>query len=149
MNLPPAVTVTPAFGNSLLLGVYLLGIAAAAFFGGASVSTLTMGHRRLQVLLSFTGGVLLGVSLLHLVPHAYLEFGRRLDSTMSWMLGGFFLMFLLERAFHGHAHHTADGGEPHMVPDGYVATDCDRSPKGILRGLRCSIHKSERLLARC
>lgn len=111
MNLPPAVTVTPAFGNSLLLGVYLLGIAAAAFFGGASVSTLTMGHRRLQVLLSFTGGVLLGVSLLHLVPHAYLEFGRRLDSTMSWMLGGFFLMFLLERAFHGHAHHTADGGE--------------------------------------
>jgi zinc and cadmium transporter len=112
MELPTAVAVLPADGNPLLLVGYLLVIAAAAFFGGSSVSFLTLGHRRLQVLLSFTGGVLLGVALLHLVPHAFLEFDRRLDTTMSWMLGGFFAMFLLERAFHGHSHHTADGGEP-------------------------------------
>jgi zinc and cadmium transporter len=30
---------------------------------------------------------------------------------MTWVLAGFFLMFLLERAFHGHSHHTADGAE--------------------------------------
>jgi zinc and cadmium transporter len=112
MELTTFAAVLPADGNAILLVGYLLVIAAAAFFGGSSVSFLTLGHRRLQVLLSFTGGVLLGVALLHLVPHAYLEFGRRLDTTMTWMLGGFFAMFLLERAFHGHAHHTADGGEP-------------------------------------
>ncbi len=112
MNLLPAVAPLPAGGNLVLLGGYLLVIAAAAFLGGSSIAFLSLGHRRLQVLLSFTGGVLLGVALLHLVPHAYLEFGRRLETTMTWMLGGFFMMFLLERAFHGHAHHTADGGEP-------------------------------------
>ena len=111
MDLPAAAI--PAFGlNSyLLLSGYLLLVAAAAFAGGSSVAFLSLGHRRLQVLLSFTGGVLLGVGMLHLVPHAYLEFGRRLDTTMSWVLGGFFAMFLLERAFHGHSHHTADGGD--------------------------------------
>jgi zinc and cadmium transporter len=61
------------------------------------------------VLLSLTGGVMLGVGLLHLLPHAYLELSRQLDTTMVWVLAGFFLMFLLERAFHGHAHHSADG----------------------------------------
>ena len=111
MELPTVAAVLPTDGNAILLVAYLVVIAAAAFFGGSSVSFLTLGHRRLQVLLSFTGGVLLGVALLHLVPHAYLEFDRRLDTTMTWMLGGFFAMFLLERAFHGHAHHTADGGE--------------------------------------
>ena len=87
MELPTAAAILPADGNAILLIGYLLVIAAAAFFGGSSVSFLTLGHRRLQVLLSFTGGVLLGVALLHLVPHAYLEFDRRLDTTMTWMLG--------------------------------------------------------------
>jgi zinc and cadmium transporter len=64
----------------------------------------------MQVLLSFTGGVLLGVGMLHLLPHAWMQLGRDLDTTMAWALGGFFLMFLLERAFHAHAHHTPDDG---------------------------------------
>ena len=54
---------------------------------------------------------LLGVGMLHLLPHAFLEFDKRIDTTMLWVVTGFFLMFLLERAFHGHSHHTADGGE--------------------------------------
>ena len=70
---------------------------------------LSLGHRRMQVLLSLTGGVMLGVGLLHLLPHAFLELDRRIDTTMAWVLAGFFLMFLLERAFHGHAHHATDG----------------------------------------
>ncbi len=96
------------------LAIYLAMIAAAAFAGGSSVAFLSLTHRQMQVLLSLTGGVLLGVGLLHLLPHAYLELGRDLETTMGWVLGGFFLMFLLERAFHGHSHHTADGG-----PDGH------------------------------
>jgi zinc and cadmium transporter len=67
----------------------------------------------MQVLLSFTGGVLLGVGLLHLLPHAILEFRGDVPATMVWVVAGFFLMFLLERVFHGHAHHTADGGPTH------------------------------------
>jgi len=96
----------------LVLPLQLAVVAAAAYAGGSSLSFLSMGHRRMQVLLSLTGGVLLGVGLLHLLPHAFLPLERRIDATMQWVLVGFFLMFVLERAFHGHAHHTADGGEP-------------------------------------
>jgi zinc and cadmium transporter len=95
----------------LTLAMQLAVVAAAAYAGGSSLSFLSMGHRRMQVLLSLTGGVLLGVGLLHLLPHAFLQLGRQIDTTMIWVLAGFFLMFLLERAFHGHSHHTADGGE--------------------------------------
>jgi zinc and cadmium transporter len=92
------------------LALQLAVVAAAAYAGGSSLSFLTLGHRLTQVLLSLTSGVLLGVGLLHLLPHAFLQLGHDIDATMGWVLGGFFLMFLLERAFHGHAHHTADGG---------------------------------------
>lgn len=93
----------------LTLAVQLAVVAAAAYAGGSSLSFLSMGHRRMQVLLSLTGGVLLGVGLLHLLPHAFIQLDRQIDTTMQWVLAGFFFMFLLERAFHGHSHHTADG----------------------------------------
>ena len=101
----------PSYPPFLTLAIQLAVVAAAAYAGGSSLSFLSMGHRRMQVLLSLTGGVLLGVGLLHLLPHAFLQLDRQIDTTMTWVLAGFFLMFLLERAFHGHSHHTADGGE--------------------------------------
>lgn len=107
MLLIATITLQPTAVASLV--GYLVLIAAAAYAGGSSVAFLSLGHRRMQVLLSLTGGVMLGVGLLHLLPHAYLELSRHLDTTMAWVLAGFFLMFLLERAFHGHAHHSADG----------------------------------------
>ena len=99
--LPPA--------SSIGLAFYLLLIVGAAFAGGSSIAFLSLGHRRMQVLLSLTGGIMLGVGLLHLLPHAALELNGRLDDTMPWVLAGFFGMFLLERAFRSHAHHAADG----------------------------------------
>lgn len=107
----PAFAVADTAALATLCG-YLALIAAAAFLGGSSVAFLSLTHRQMQVALSLTGGVLLGVGLLHLLPHAWLQLDRDLDTTMAWVLLGFFAMFLLERAFHGHAHHTADGG-PH------------------------------------
>ena len=99
--------------SAVSLGVYLLLIALAAIAGGSSVAFLTLGHRTMQVLLSFTGGMLLGVGMLHLLPHAALELGGDIDTTMGWALAGFVAMFLLERAFHGHAHHAADSACDH------------------------------------
>lgn len=107
--IPSVAVAFPAQSALAGLAVYLALIAAAAFLGGSSVTFLTLGHRPMQVLLSFTGGVLLGVGLLHLLPHAWLQLDRDIEFTMIWVLAGFFAMFLLERAFHGHAHHAADG----------------------------------------
>jgi zinc and cadmium transporter len=106
----PAAT-SPSHLPFLTLAIQLAVVAAAAYAGGSSLSFISMGHRRMQVLLSLTGGVLLGVGLLHLLPHAFLQLDRQIDTTMLWVLAGFFLMFLLERAFHGHSHHTADGSD--------------------------------------
>lgn len=97
---------------AILVG-YLLLTATAAFLGGASVSLLALGHRATQVLLSFTGGVLLGVGLLHLLPHASMALDGNIESTMGWALIGFFAMFLLERAFHAHAHQAAESACDH------------------------------------
>ena len=123
-TVPPAAVFTDLQAVAALVG-YLVLIAAAAFLGGASVSLFALGHRATQVLLSFTGGVLLGVGLLHLLPHAAFQLGGDVEATMGWALIGFFAMFLLERAFHAHAHHAAGsacdhahapGGEGHHHP---------------------------------
>ena len=58
------LTATPSVG----LAIYLVLIAAASIAGGTAASLMKLGHRRMQVLLSMTGGVMLGVALLHLLP---------------------------------------------------------------------------------
>lgn len=117
---------TPFFWNSFSLGMYLVCIAAAAFAGGMTMAFITIGHRRMQVLLSFTAGVMFGVGFLHLLPHAFYQLGHDINATAAWAVAGFFLMFLLERVFHGHAHHTADKDllghaceldHPHALPN--------------------------------
>ena len=122
----PSVALLPIAGVdvwALVVGLVLT--TAAAYAGGASVAFLRLGHRRMQVLLSFTGGILLGVAFLHLLPHATRACGGRVDDAAPWVLAGFFLMFLLERAFHGHAHHAAD---PEHGPVG----GCDHGPHAAL-----------------
>ena len=105
----PAAAVPDAHVIGLLAAQLAL-IAAAAFAGGSSVAFLALGHRPMQVLLSLTGGMLLGVGMLHLLPHAVHALDGRVEAAAGWATLGFFLMFLLERVFHGHAHHTADDG---------------------------------------
>jgi zinc and cadmium transporter len=112
MFLPLAAGIADLEGPATLT-VYLLLTATAALLGGASISLLRLGHRSTQVLLSFTGGVLLGVGLLHLLPHAAMALGGDIEATMGWALIGFFLMFLLERAFHAHAHQAAESACDH------------------------------------
>ncbi|RLS47734.1 MAG: hypothetical protein DWH87_06450 [Planctomycetota bacterium] len=122
----PSVALLPIAGVDVwVLVVGLVLTTAAAYAGGASVAFLRLGHRRMQVLLSFTGGILLGVAFLHLLPHATRACGGRVDDAAPWVLAGFFLMFLLERAFHGHAHHAAD---PEHGPVG----GCDHGPHAAL-----------------
>jgi len=129
MDLLLAATLPDASALAGLL-LYLTLIAAAAFAGGSSVAFLTLGHRPMQVLLSLTGGVLLGVGMLHLFPHACLALRGDVETTAAWAVGGFFFMFLLERAFHGHAHHTADGGQTcgHGHDHGHHAAHAHAAP---------------------
>lgn len=58
-------------------------------------------------MMSFVGGLMLGVALLHLMPHAYVELNS-IDRLAGWLLGGLLTMFLLIRVLHVHAHEHGD-----------------------------------------
>jgi zinc transporter ZupT len=72
MELPTILAGADAAGISpaLQLVAYSVVIGLASLAGGAFAAFLQMGHRRLQFVLSFVAGTMLGVGVLHLLPHA-------------------------------------------------------------------------------
>lgn len=106
----------------LLLTFYCVCIIAASLAGGALPWLMRFSHRQMQLLMSFVGGLMLGVAVLHLFPHGVHELehvrvvGQPLDLAAMWLLGGLLAMFLLIRVFHVHAHEhgdTSDVGHTH------------------------------------
>jgi zinc and cadmium transporter len=98
--------------------LYCICVAAASLAGGALPGLVTLTHRRMQFVMSFVGGLMLGVALLHLLPHSLAEHGS-IDRVAGWTLGGLLTMFLLIRVFHVHAHEhgdTSDLVDPHDHP---------------------------------
>lgn len=97
-----------------LLLIYCPAVAAASIVGGFIPHWIRLTHTRLQTALSFVAGAMLGVGLLHLVPHAFFLLGS-IDATMGFALAGFLAMFFIERVFHFHHHgapEDAESGEP-------------------------------------
>jgi zinc and cadmium transporter len=92
-----------------LLSIYCVLIIAASLAGGWLPLLLKLTHRSMQLAMSAVGGFMLGIALLHLVPHSYAELGD-LDWTVGWTLAGLLAMFLLIRVFHVHAHEHGDTG---------------------------------------
>jgi zinc and cadmium transporter len=54
----------------LVIGVYSLLIVASSLMGGLIPSRFAISHLRMQIILSFVGGLMLGIGLLHLLPHS-------------------------------------------------------------------------------
>jgi len=86
-----------------LLAAYCVLIVGASLFGGMLPSLIHLSHTRMQLIISFVGGLMLGIGLLHLLPHAAAELGST-DRAALWMIGGVMTMFLLIRTFHVHHH---------------------------------------------
>lgn len=111
-----------------LLVLYCLAICLASLAGGFAPVMLRLTHRRLQVIISLVAGLMLGVGLFHMLPHAIHETGS-VDRGVWWMMIGMLTMFFLLRAFHfhqhgsvesdgetqshGHHHHDHDHGHDH------------------------------------
>jgi zinc and cadmium transporter len=93
-----------------LLVVYCLCVLIASLAGGWLPLFVRLTHTRLQMAISLVSGLMLGIALLHFLPHAAEVLGS-LDRTVSWVLGGFLAMFLLQRFFHFH-HHDMPEGDP-------------------------------------
>ena len=88
---------------SATLALYCLAIIAASLLGGWIPLHMRLTHRRLQIANSLIGGFMLGIALLHMLPHAMIS-NNPFQQLMLWMVVGVLTMFLLERFFHYHQH---------------------------------------------
>jgi zinc and cadmium transporter len=93
----------------LIICGYSLLIIPVSILGGRLPHWLTITHTRMQLTLSFVGGLMLGIAVLHLLPHAIVETGS-LDFAARGLLAGLLFMFLLIRLFHFHQHTAAEAG---------------------------------------
>lgn len=91
----------------LLLAIYCSLSIVASLSGGWVPLVVGLTHRRMQFAISFVSGVMLGIGMLHLLPHSF-EALHSIDRTVGWALAGFLFMFFLERFFHFHHHDVGE-----------------------------------------
>jgi zinc and cadmium transporter len=102
----------------VLLLIYCLLILLVSLVGGWIPLTVRLTHQRMQVAVSLVAGVMLGVGLLHMLPHALMDAPDAPDAVFGWALIGFLAMFFIERFFCYHHHDLA-----HVSPEGAAAAE--------------------------
>jgi len=117
--MPPAV----------LLICYCLLIVLASLAGGWLPSIVHLNHRRMQLMVSYVGGLMLGIALFHLLPHA-LRPGVGIDRAVAWLMTGLLGTFFLIRVFHSHQH---EHGIP-ATPETPSAAAAALSPEALASG---------------
>lgn len=97
----------------VLLTYYCLLVLLASIVGGMIPVWFHLTHRWMEVAVSFVAGVMLGVGVLHMLPHAIVDALALSDSAdavhavgkvMLWLLTGMLVMFFIERFFSFHQH---------------------------------------------
>jgi zinc and cadmium transporter len=86
-----------------LLVAYCTAIVIASIGGGWLPSLVSLTHTRMQTVISFVGGLMLGIAVFHLFPHS-IHGSQSADDSAWWMMAGIITMFLLIRCFHFHHH---------------------------------------------
>jgi zinc and cadmium transporter len=121
------------------LALYCLVIVVASLLGGWIPLHVTLTHKRLQIANSLIGGFMLGIALLHMLPHAMMS-NNPFQQLMLWMVAGVLTMFLLERFFHFHQHDLPshppsaheDDGHDHSQGHGHVhGPGCEHDPEPV------------------
>jgi zinc and cadmium transporter len=93
----------------ILLGLYCLAIIGASLLGGWLPQLMNLTHTQMQVLISFISGLMLGIGVFHMLPHALVELGDDGPDLAAYgMMAGLIIMFLLLRVFHFHHHGPAE-----------------------------------------
>ncbi len=87
----------------LLLAIYCLLVVAASMTGGWLPMLVHLTHKRMQLAVSVVAGFMLGIAMLHMLPHA-LESGGSPYTLLQWAMAGLLTMFFIERFFCFHHH---------------------------------------------
>lgn len=109
----------------LLLLIYCSLILLVSLAGGWIPMLFQLTHRRMQFAISLVAGVMLGVGLLHMLPHALLEAPGQANTIFIWVLVGFLTMFFIERflCFHHHDVPKSDQEENGSTGRGHHVDD--------------------------
>jgi zinc and cadmium transporter len=98
-----AATASGTGNSGWLLVAYCAAIVIASIGGGWLPSLVNLTHTRMQTIISFVGGLMLGIAVFHLFPHS-IHGSQSADDSAWWMMAGIITMFLLIRCFHFHHH---------------------------------------------
>jgi zinc and cadmium transporter len=135
-----------------LLILYCLLILLASLLGGWVPLLVRLTHRRMELLVSFVSGVMLGVAVLHLLPHAWMQRAEWLQRSGAepavgheligpvvwWLLIGFLAMFFVERFFCFHHHDASPTGDQAEPPPSHARHGHELTWTGAAIGL--SLH---------
>lgn len=117
----------------MTLSLWCLLIVSASLLGGRLSGALLLSHRSLQMVMSFVAGLMLGIGVLHMLPHAHAVLGS-IDQTAWSMLAGMGVMFLMLRAFHFHEH------EPLHPPHSRLAAEGGSDQDYAHAEAQCAVH---------
>jgi len=121
-----------------LLVYYCLFILLASIVGGMIPIWFHLTHRAMEIAVSFVAGVMLGVGLLHMLPHAVAEatalvepqaVGDAVWRIMLWLLAGMLAMFFIERFFCYHHHEVPESPDEVAHVHGPACQDHGHSPR--------------------
>jgi zinc and cadmium transporter len=106
----------------VLLTYYCAFILLASLAGGMIPVWFKLTHRGMQFAVSFVAGVMLGVGVLHMLPHALAEAsapsetnGDSMAAAMTSLLLGILVMFFMERFLCFHHHDVPNDGHSHQA----------------------------------
>jgi len=101
----------------VLLVLYAVLLILAVYVGIHIARSFKPTHRRTQMAMSFVSGLMLGIAVFHLLPHAIYgadsisritlddhTHAKGVDFVVAWLMVGLIGMFLLQRLFHFHQH---------------------------------------------
>ena len=114
----------PTLSPYVLLPVYCALILLASLAGGWIPLFVRLTHTRLQVAISFVAGFMLGIGVLHLLPHAWDQL-QSIDVAAGWLMAGFLVMFFIQRFFHFHHHDVPEDGNPEGHDASHSHETCD------------------------
>ncbi len=85
-----------------LVIAYCGAIMLASVIGGYLPSIIKLTHTGTQTIISVVGGLMLGIAMFHLLPHATQSL--TIHEVVWWMMSGIVATFLIIRWFHFHHH---------------------------------------------
>lgn len=116
----------------VLLSGYCVLLIGAALLGGWLSQRRNLSHTKMQTIMSFVGGLMLGIAVFHMLPHSIVMLGEEgPDRAANWLIGGLLVMFFLLRSFHFHQHGTGglSSGDGHRACEhSHPIHECHDSP---------------------